>query len=168
MTDLPPAARRELNAHDAFEPTEEGFRLTTTVLDGAVVPAAGPADHDYRLVIRAPTLAAATADEVGDSLAEGWFETFALRLEDAPTSTRHDVTLETCDVRVEGEEVVADLAFGHDEPGAVPAIARALVEYAEGTYVEGVVPGFDYEEPVATLLGQATQEGGGERGGTPL
>ncbi|MEF8975818.1 MAG: DUF5813 family protein, partial [Halapricum sp.] len=44
-----------------------------------------------------------------------------------------------------------------------------FVEYVEGTYVEGAVPGYDYEPPVADLLNQA-QSGGsqGDRGGTPL
>ena len=46
-------------------------------------------------------------------------------------------------------------------------VAKTFVEYVEGTYVEGVVPGYDYRPPVSDLLSQAGQ-GDGERGGTPL
>ena len=33
--------------------------------------------------------------------------------------------------------------------------AAALVEYVEGTYVQGVIPGYEYGDPVAGLLDRA-------------
>jgi len=48
-------------------------------------------------------------------------------------------------------------------------VAKAFVEYVEGTYVEGIVPGYSYEGKVADLVSDASSGGGdGEVGGTPL
>jgi ATP phosphoribosyltransferase len=38
-------------------------------------------------------------------------------------------------------------------------IAKAFVEYVEGTYVEGVIPGYEYADPVAGLRQRARQTG---------
>jgi hypothetical protein len=163
---LPESAERAFDAHEAFERDGDGYELTTTNFEGRVT--AAPTDewaHRYTLVVRAPLLSRAVEGEVGPDLESGWFDTFALRLEDAPGAVREGVELETLDVHREAGDAVAEFTFEWGNADRAPAIAKALGEYVEGTYMEGVVPGFDYREPVASMLSTASQ---GEGTGTPL
>jgi len=168
-------ARRAFDDHDAFAPASEadgasgneeeggdGYRLSATAFDGGVdiQERDGPRLR-YRLTIRTPTLSAATEEEMGPNLEAGWFETYELRLEDAPGAVRGDVGLDDLTVRTEGGEAIAEFTLVTDVDRA-PAVARAVADYVEGTYVEGVVPGFTYEPPVAELLNRARQAGDGD------
>ena len=36
-----------------------------------------------------------------------------------------------------------------------------MIDFVEGTYVQGVIPGYEYTEPVSDLLSAARQQGGG-------
>ena len=65
----------------------------------------------------------------------------------------------------DGEDVFVTYGFEWADPDRAAGIAKTFVEYVEGTYVEGVVPGYEYQSPVADLLERASQ---GEGGGTPL
>jgi hypothetical protein len=163
---VPESAARALDAHDAFERDDDGYRLTTTEFDGrlAVEETDGWA-HRYTLTVRAPMLSTAVEGTVGPDLEDGWFDTFGLRLEDAPGSVRDDVDLSDLDVSRDDGTAVVTFAFEWGNADRAPEIAKALGEYVEGTYMEGVIPGFDYGEPVASMLSAASQ---GEGGGTPL
>ncbi|WP_336002202.1 DUF5813 family protein [Halorientalis halophila] len=173
MTDdaVPERAARAFDAHDAFEQADDGYELTTVAFD-AVVTADETDDWAlaYTLVVRAPMLSSAVDGEVGDAVEAGWFDTFERRLEDAPTVTRTDVELDDLTLTEVDGEAVAEFAFTFGNADRVPDLAKAFAEYVEGTYVEGVVPGYDYEGVVADLMGSAASAGGsdGERGGTPL
>ncbi|WP_435197009.1 DUF5813 family protein [Natronomonas sp. EA1] len=165
---MPDRAERAFEAHDAFEREGEWFQLTTVTFDVRVQ--ASETDDwalSYDLEVRAPMLSDAVEGEVGDALESGWFDTYALRLEDAPGAVRESVELAALDVRAEAGEAVAVFTFEWGNADRAPAIAKALAEYAEGTYMEGVVPGFDYVEPISSMLAAAEQNSGG-RGGTPL
>jgi hypothetical protein len=106
---------------------------------------------------------------VGDAVAEGWFETLELRLEDAPKATRATVDLDEFTVERDGDDVVTTYAFTLGDADRAADVAKAFVEYVEGTYVEGIVPGYNYEGKVADLVSDAASGGGeGEVGGTPL
>lgn len=167
-------AVRAFERHEAFEERDAGgddvaraFAATTTPFDGV----ATIGESGYELVVRMPTLAAAVDGEVGPAVAEGWLETLERRLEDAPKATRASVDVEAYELTETDGEVVATYRFATAAANA-PDVAKAMVEYAEGTYVEGVVPGYDYREPVAGLVGSARQggpdEGEGDRGPMPL
>ena len=169
--ELPDAVEQAFDHHDAYERTDNGsFRLTTTVFDGRVSAAeASQSRTAYTVTVRAPTLHAATADEVGDAVADGWFETLELRLEDAPKATRADVELDAFAVERDGDDVVTTYEFTLGSADRAADVAKAFVEYVEGTYVEGIVPGYSYEGAVADLVSDASSGGGdGEVGGTPL
>lgn len=172
MTDeLPDAVEHALDRHDAYERTGDGsFSLTTTAFEGTVTAADAEEPRvAYRVTVRAPTLQAATVDEVGDAVAEGWFETLALRLEDAPKATRTTVELAEYAAETDGDEVVVTYEFTVGNADRAADVAKAFAEYVEGTYVEGIVPGYDYEGAVADLLSEAASGGGdGRAGGTPL
>jgi hypothetical protein len=164
--DLPDRAVRAFEAHDAFERADGWFDLTTTAFE-ARVTAGATAERAlrYTLEVRAPTLEAATADEVGESVAAGWFDTYERRLADAPMAVRHEVELAERRVFEEAGDAVAVFGFEWGNADQAPDIAKALSEYVEGTYVEGIVPGYEYEPPVSDLLSAARQSGGDDAGG---
>jgi hypothetical protein len=169
QTGMPDRARRAFEGHDAFEPAgadEAAYALTTTAFDARAT--AAPTDEwalRYTLTVRAPTLEAAAEEAVGPHLREGWFETYELRLADAPGAVRDDVTLDDLTVRTEGGEAVAEFVFTFGNADRAPAVAKAMAEYVEGTYVEGIVPGFTYRQPVSDLLSRARDAAGGDEGG---
>lgn len=166
---IPDRAVRAFENHDAFERTNDGFTVTTITFDNAVT--AEETDDwalRYRMEVRAPTLSAATSDPVGPAVEDGWIETFERRLEDAPMATRSTVDLSEYAFDREGDRAVATLAFEFGNADRAPDVVKALVEYVEGTYVEGIVPGYDYDSPVDDLLQGASQSDDGTRGGTPL
>jgi len=163
---VPDGAARALDAHDAFESSDGGYRLTTTEFDGHLTVAETEEwANRYTLTVRAPMLSTAVEGAVGPDLEDGWFDTFGLRLEDAPGAVRDDVDLTDLDVSRNDGTAVVTFTFEWGNADRAPEIAKALGEYVEGTYMEGVIPGFDYREPVASMLSAASQ---GERGGTPL
>lgn len=163
-----------LEGHESFEATVDGsttrFVVSTTQFDTTVtVDATDGRALRYAVVVRFPMLSSATADEVGDAVEAGWFETMDRRLADAPMATRESVTLEEYSLERENGGATVRFAYTHGEPERAAAIAKTLGEYVEGTYVEGVIPGYAYVDPVADLLARASQgEDDGRRGPTPL
>ncbi len=99
---------------------------------------------NYEVTVRAPSLQAATSDEVGDAVIDGWFETLERRLEDAPKATRTAVELDDYSVVEAGEQVVVTFEYTMGGERQAADVAKTFVEYVEGTYVEGVIPGYDY------------------------
>lgn len=162
---MPADVAAAFEAHDAYERNGEEFRLTTTAFGGQVrfQETDGYATA-YELTVRAPMLSAATDDDVGAAVEDGWFDTYALRLEDAAVSIRDSVDVDY-EIREEAGDAVATFRFEWGDPNRAAAIAKALAEYTEGTYVEGIVPGYEYEEPVASLVSSASH---GEGQGPPL
>jgi len=170
MTDeLPADAERALAAHEAVAPTDGDYAVTSTVFN-ATVTASGDEESGTRwtVTVTVPSLVAATSDPVGEAVADGWFQTLERRLADAPAATRADLELADLSVERRGLEVVVRFAYDWPDADRAVAIAKTLVEYVEGTYVEGIIPGYSYEEPVTNLLSQAETGGDATRGGTPL
>jgi len=166
--ELPAGAARALERHDAFEPEASGYRLTTSRFGGHVTAVDLGDRTGYTLTVRAPTLSAATPDEVGDAVESGWLDTMRRRLEDAPKATRADVDLSTFDLETDGEEIVVTFGFSFGTADRAVEVVKTFAEYVEGTYVESVVPGYGYEGAVGDLLQGASQGAGGRHGGTPL
>jgi hypothetical protein len=158
-------AESALDDHEAFEAAEEGHAVTTTPLEGVVrtETATDDAGVTYRVTVTPPTLDAVVEGEtVADVVEDGWFETLELRLEDPHQAGQGLEPIEP-DVHREGESVRVEMAFTSDRPDRAAENAKALVEYVEGTWMQGLVPGYDYREPAASLLDRAAQsydEGG--------
>ncbi|WP_459194968.1 DUF5813 family protein [Halosimplex sp. J119] len=171
MTDeLPDEAREAFEAHDAFELADDGYRLTTTDFY-ATLTASEREDYatDFTVTVEVPTLDSAVTDgDVGDAVQRGWLDTMKRRLEDAPKATRASVDLDEFDVRSEDGTVVVTYEFSFGDADRAAAVGKTFIEYVEGTYVESVVPGYEYGGTVADLLGAAATGSDGERGGTPL
>ncbi len=171
MTDeIPDRAVRAFESHDAFERDGEWFEVTTTTFEGRVTATeTGEWALQYTLEVRAPMLSAAVNDPVGPAVEDGWFETYELRLEDAPMAVREDVDLDDQRVVEEAGDAVAIFEFEWGNADRAPDIAKAIAEFTEGTYMEGIVPGYDYQPPVSELLSQARQsDSTGESGPMPL
>jgi len=171
MTDTPDRFVRAFEAHEAFERADDGgFGLTTTRFGASVT--ANETDEwalRYTVTVRAPMLSTAVVGEaVGPAVEDGWFDTYALRLEDAAGAVRHDVDLAAYEVTERDGDAVATFEFEWGNADQAPAIARAIAEYAEGTYVEGVVPGYEYGPPVSDLLSSARQGGEDEGSSGPM
>ena len=170
--ELPTAAARAFDAHDAYERAagDPAVALTTTRFD-ATLTARDDREAEwaltYELEVRAPMLSAVTADAVGPAVEAGWFDTFALRLEDAPGAVRDSVEVDL-DVTQEADDAVVTYTFEWGDADRAAAIAKAFAEYVEGTYMEGIVPGYDYQPPVSEMLASARGAGGDEGSGDPM
>ena len=154
MTERP--ALEAFEAHDAFERTADGFSVTTTTFDATATASDQRTTNRYTLVVGVPTLAAATASEVGDAVASDWLRTLRRRLEDAPQTTRADVELEGFEVEKSDETVQIEYTFEWSDPKRGVEITKAFAEFVEGTYVEGIIAGYEYEPPVSSLLSGAS------------
>jgi len=172
----PDAAARSLADHRAFERSEDGHAVTTTPFEATVTATPAEAegrDAAFEVVVEVPTLDAAVAEAVvADVVEDGWFETLALRLEDAYGVAEVDALADP-EIERTGDRVLARFEFVAWNADAGVADAKAIVDYVEGTYVQGIVPGYEYAEPVASLVSRAThqadgEDGGARRGGTPL
>lgn len=170
MTNIPAAVAAAFDDREAFVAGGDGYAVETTSFDGYVTATEGTDwQTEYDVTVRAPTLDAATADEVGDAVRSGWFETLERRLADAPKATRVAVDLDGFSLERSDEEVVVTYQFSLGGEREAADVAKAFVEYVEGTYVEGIVPGYEYVGVVAELVQSASSGGSeGTRGGTPL
>lgn len=170
---LPPGAAAAFDAHDAFAPAENGYNVESARFEAVVSGTTREGTPRYELVVRIPSLDAATAEHVAASVQSGWFETMERRLAEAPKSTRASVELtqfSLADVDAAGDQLAVTYGFEAGDPSRAARIAKTFAEYVEGTYVESVVPGYEYDGAVADLLSAAASTGGddAESGATPL
>lgn len=165
--DIPDGVAGVFETASAFERTDDGFQSTTTPFEAAVTVTEGSTDwkHRYVVTIAVPGLDSATVDPVAEIVVTDWFETLERRLEAAPGATRASVELTEFAVERVDKAVHVEYVFEWGNPDSGVEIARTLIEYVEGTYVEGIIPGYDYQPPVSDLLSNASQSG---ESGTPL
>ena len=161
---LPDRVHRAFRAHDSFTPAGEAtWTFETTAFDATVTAEPTPEDDPrirYDVVVRVPTLSAVTAEHVADVVEDGWTETFERRVVDVGGVTRGDHTFDPTVERADEEIVVRLSVTDLNERRGVDD-AGALVDFVEGTYVQGVIPGYEYTEPVDSLISSARQQGGG-------
>ncbi|MFB6353420.1 MAG: DUF5813 family protein [Halobacteriales archaeon] len=166
MPDRLSAADRALAAHDGFERRDGSFVATATPFDATVSLEDADQGVRYVLELSLPTLDAVVAGEtVADVVEAGWFETFERRLEDLDGALRSEPAPPTVELDERGQTVAVEASFVADRPDLGAEDAAALVGYVEGTYVEGVIPGYTYREPVSGLLERAYERSGAATGG---
>lgn len=145
-------------AGESWTPTTNDWDATVTVQDDAVA-----------ISVEVPMLDEVVEEEtVAPVVEDGWFETLERRLEDVDGVTYADVT--DIDVSRGGRQVTVAATL-EPRPGKVADDTLAIVNYVEGTWFEGVIPGYPYVEKVQAMREQAAQNAtgaGGERSGTPL
>jgi hypothetical protein len=163
MTVSPDRIARAIDAHRAFERDSDAdttFASTTTAF--AAVVDAEPTDEgvSFAVTVTVPMLSTVTDDDLAPIVEDGWYETFERRVTDLGAIFRTDRAL-TPQVSHDANEAVvtATLTDRNVERGVDDA--AALIDFVEGTYVQGIIPGYTYTDPVAGLLEQARAAGGG-------
>lgn len=178
MTDI----EQEFADHPRFERVDErsestergaGSEATRERVDGAFVPTtidwdaeADVEDGEVAIEVTLPTLDAVTEDDVADVVEDGWYDTFERRVVDADSvtlATNVDVT----SVDREGGEIIVEIRLT-PRSGKAADDALALINFAEGTWFEGIIPGYDYTETVQEMRQRAAQNADGSKSGTPL
>jgi len=149
MTD---GLERALAGHHRFETDVTGYVPTNIIFDARV----SVEDGALRVENQVPTLDAVVAGEtVAPVVEDGWFETFERRVEDVGGVTKAD------DVAVIGvdrsDETITVESELQATPGTAGGDALAVVNYVEGTWVEGIIPGYDYVDSVEAVRARARQ-----------
>ena len=157
--DPPDRVRRAFAAHGSFEREGDAWVSTTTAFDGRV--RAVPADERgirFTVTVRVPTLSAVTAGEVAAVVEDGWADTFERRVVDVGGVTRREREFDPA-VETDGDEIAVTYALtdGNERRGVDDA--GALIDFVEGTYVQGIIPGYEYTKPVSELLAAARRHG---------
>ncbi|MFC6754212.1 DUF5813 family protein [Halorubrum tibetense] len=152
-------------ATDDEEPSAAVWSSETTAFDGTVtVASAEDGRLRFSVSVRVPTLSAVTTDDVADVVETGWLETFERRVVDVGGVTRGDHAFDPDVGRADDEVVVRfELTDSNERRGVDDA--GALIDFVEGTYVQGIIPGYEYTEPVSGLISSARRQGGDAEGG---
>ena len=143
--------------HENFERIENGeFEATKTPFGGEVHITLDDGKILTHVIARVPMLDEVVVGEtVADVVEEGWFETLEMRLADT-----HKVTsVETTSPKISHTErtVAVEVTFRDADPSRVPEEAQAVIDYVVGTWMEGVIPGYEYTEEVEALRNRASQ-----------
>lgn len=170
MTELPDRVERAFRDDNSFEQEESGkYTLTTTAFEGVVE--VEPVDEGrirFAITVRVPGLNAVTEGEVAPVVEDDWYRTLRLRVEDVGGIARgdHDWQPELSrDDSGSGEiRIQTELTEIAERRGV--ADSRAFIDFVEGTYVQGIIPGYEYTEPVSEILSKARQQGGSNPGGS--
>jgi hypothetical protein len=148
-------AVRAFRDHETFERLDDDrFEATTTAFDAVVEAIEVEGRVEFDLTIRAPSLSAAVEDEVAPVVEEGWLETFELRVADADGVASGDHDFEPR-VRLTDSAVIVEVTFTDINERRGVDDAAAVVNYVEGTYVQGIIPGYEYTGEVAQLIDRA-------------
>lgn len=169
MSELPGRVRRAFRDHKAFEAADDDsatFHSTSTPFEGVV--RAEEVDGGrvrYDVTARVPMLDEVTEDVVAPVVEEGWYETFERRVAaiGGIFEGDHDVQ-PTVRETVNGGTRVAEVEASIEDINPQRGVndAAAIVDFVEGTFVQGIIPGYAYTEPVTSIISQARQAGGSQ------
>jgi len=158
--ELPGRVRRAFADHGSFESAGDDVWTAETTPFDAAVRAEPAADGRTQFTVRVevPTLSATAADDIADVVEAGWAETFELRVVDVGGVTRGDHEFDPrVTVGDDAIEVTFELTDINERRGVDDA--GALIDFVEGTYVQGVIPGYEYTAPLTGLINAARQQG---------
>ncbi len=161
MADRLDAAERALANQAGFERADGSFQASSTPFDATITLESTESAVRYELEMELPTLDAVVADEtVADVVLEGWLDTLERRLQDLDGALRAEAAAPQVVLDDATDTVTVLAAFESARPSHGAEDAAALVGFVEGTYMEGLIPGYTYREPVAGLLEQARERSG--------
>lgn len=167
MSELPDRAQRAFRSHRAFESSDDRYVDTATPFEGVVdaAPAEGGRIH-FEITVRVPMLDETVEDDVAPVVEEGWYETFERRLDGiggGVLAGGHEISPSVEETVHDGTRVVeARATFEDIDPARGVDDAAAFVDFVEGTYVQGVIPGYDYVEPVSSIIAEARRAAGSD------
>lgn len=157
MTDQPVA--EAFADHEAFVERPPGFSVETAALENRVTVGDGAVEVRVDL----PSLETVVVDaSVPPVVVDGWFDTLARRLRGGFDVTHAEGRGPPEVVRTAGT-VTVTYRLGVERPARAAADAKALVDFAVGTYVQGAIPGYEYDSPLRELLSSAWERGGAGR-----
>lgn len=157
MTDERLAAARDAFASDErFEEADASeFAATKTPFEGRVALEIN-GTVEYRVISRVPMLDSVVEGEtVADVVEEGWFETLERRLAGTPKVANAETTDPEIDQKL--GTVVVEVTIHDAEPARAPGEVQAVIDYVVGTWMEGVIPGYEYTDEVQALRERASQ-----------
>ena len=154
---------RGLRRHESLSaPEGETARVTTTPFDAAVTVSAGEDGRiRYTTTVTVPPITAVTVETVAEVVADGWADTFVRRVENVGAITEGGHDLQPTVERDE-DGLTARVSFSDLDPNRGANDAVAFADYVEGVYVQGVIPGYEYTEPVTGLIDAARAAGGSD------
>jgi hypothetical protein len=107
------------------------------------------------LTLTVPTLDAAVENEtVAPVVEEGWEETFERRLKDV-TNLVSTLTEEPKVTNVK-ESLRVTMSFQRESSTLTESVRNAA-NYVEGTWIEGIIPGYEYEDRVQAIRERASK-----------
>lgn len=161
MSDVQRRVDRAVRDHGSFERRgTDGVESVATPFEATVEVAPGEDGRIiFRVQVQAPSLGHAVDEHVADVVEDGWFDTFQRRVTDvgAITQGEHDLSPT---VHRSGGDVVVELTFTDINERRGVDDANALINFVEGTYAQGIIPGYEYIEPASQLIEDARQTGG--------
>jgi hypothetical protein len=161
MTAVPQRVRRAFADHTAFEQIDDTqFESTTTTFEGSVEATEVDGRIQFTVEATVPLLNSVTEDEVAAVVEDGWYETFELRVRDIGGVFRTDRDLEPTVTR-QSETAVVEASFEDINERRGVDDAGAVIDYVEGTFVQGIIPGYEYTEPVTSIIDRARDAAGG-------
>jgi len=161
MSELPSRLKRAFDNHTAFEQTaDRRFTSTTTTFEGTVDVTETEGRFVFTVESRVPLLGAVTEEAVADVVEDGWYETFELRARDIGGVFRTDRELSPTVTR-NAETATVEVTLEDSNPRRGVDDAAAVIDYVEGTFVQGVIPGYTYTDPVDGILQRARNAAGG-------
>lgn len=150
--------QQALTENEAFEPgpKPQSYQITTTPFSATLTLKPTVNNVTFQLTITLPTLNASVANEtIPPIIQEDWFNTLESRLTniDGVTIGTTDTPLIT--LNSENQTITVEVALTATNPDTGATDTKALANFVEGTYLSGAISGYDYEEPVASLLDRA-------------
>ncbi|MFW6382563.1 MAG: DUF5813 family protein [Haloferacaceae archaeon] len=174
MSELPDRISRAFADHDSFEPAPVPgrYRHVGTSFDAVVDVSTDGETVLLDVRVRVPMLDEVASERVADVIEDGWYETFERRAVDVDGVTKLEREASPSVRRSVDEEgtrvAVVEVTIEDSVPRRGVEDAGAIVDYLEGTYVLGVVPGYEYGEPVSELISRARAAGSSGNGSLDL
>lgn len=160
MSEIPSRVHRAFGDHGSFEQLDETtYEHVSTPFAGVVdVAEREDAQIQFDVTVTVPPLDAVTEETVAEVVEDGWYETFELRITDISGVTRGDHDFEPVVAWADGE-IVVEVSLSDINVARGVEDAAAVVTFVEGTYVQGIIPGYEYTDPVSSILSKARQQG---------
>lgn len=150
MTDRS-ALERAFARNDDFVETDAGYTVATATLDSTV--RLDP--PTIEVAVHMPTLTAVVTDgPIAEIVHREWAKTLSRRLQDGGDVVAGTVLADPV-IEESLEQITVRYRLRTDSPAQAVKDAKALVEFVVGTYVQGAIPGYSYDEPLAGLLANA-------------
>ena len=147
--------RAALKQHPAIEPTDGAYTVATAALDNELAVAYG----ELVVTVTMPDLAAVVRDDdPAPVVVEGWFDALERHLRDGDGVVTTEAAADPV-VAHGATAVEVTYRLTGDDADALAADAKALVDFVVGTYLQSAIPGYDYDEPMRSLLGRARRRG---------